>query len=649
MIGWRVGLSGVALNIASSNDSPIRVMAGPGTGKSFAMMRRIARLLEEGQEPSRILAVTFTRNAALALIDDIHSLNVAGSEEIHAGTLHAYCYNLLMEGDVFNLIGRIPRTLIAPTVKRVLKFEAEPLLFDIKDNGDFGGRRECSIRIKAFEAAWARRQSDQPGWPAEAIDKEFHVELIMWLNFHKAIFIGELVPETLRFLRNNPAHPALSAFDHVIVDEYQDLNRAEQELIDLLSSAGANAIVGDVDQSIYSFRYAHPEGIVQFDASHPNTHDENLIECRRCPTNVVEIADSLIRHNHGQVNHRRLTPMHGNVAGQVHIVQWSTIDDESDGLADYVKWLVDNNPYEAGDILLLTPRRLLGYGIRDALKDRGVPVHSFFHENILMAIAAQRAFTLLTLIVNPEDRVALRWWLGEGSPSTRKGEYFRLRAYCESTGESPWEALSGMVSGRINIQRTTNILEKFRNLCNEMNGLRSLSLPALVDNLFPDGDDSCAVLRETALFSLTDSTTAEELFTSIHSSITQPEMPKAGDFVRVMSLHKSKGLTSKVVIVADCIKGLIPFIDNTKSDDEQRQDLEEQRRLFYVALTRCREILVLSSVATMERKIGHQIGASLSRGTGLIGATIASPFINELGATAPVSISGSRWRGNGWT
>ncbi len=648
-MNWRTGLRGAALEIAQTDLTPLRVMAGPGTGKTLAIMRRIARLLEEGQDPSRILAVTFTRNAAAALVDDIKSLEVECSDKIHAGTLHAYCFGLLKQADVFNLIGRVPRPLIAPEVKKVLKFEAEPLLFDIKSRGSFGGRRDCSKRIRAFEAAWARLQSEQPGWPTDDVDSQFHSELVQWLKFHEAMFIGELVPESLRFVRNNPAHPVLTAFDHVLVDEYQDLNRAEQELIDIISAAGSSAVIGDVDQSIYSFRFAHPEGIEQFNSTHPTTHDESLLECRRCPTRVVRIADNLIRHNYGLPSPVRLNPLSTNPSGDVKIVQWRSVDSEANGLANYVDWLINGGIYGAGDILILTPRRVLGIGIRDALKEKGIPAHSYFHRNVLYTTEAQRTFILLTLLVNNNDRVALRWWLGEGSSSTRTGEYARLRSYCEQSGDSPWYAMSKITSGAIVIKLTKGIQKKYTELRTELDSLESLDLSSLIERLFPDNNEACSILREIALLSLPVADTVQDLFNSIHGSITQPEMPKSGDFVRVMSIHKAKGLTSKVVLVADCIRGLIPFIDKNKSHDEQERDLKEQRRLFYVAITRCKEILVLSSVAMMERRMGHDISAMLARGIGLYGTALASPFLDELGPSAPTRISGESWQDNGWS
>jgi DNA helicase-2/ATP-dependent DNA helicase PcrA len=297
-MAWDDGLVGAARNIAATENSPLRVMAGPGTGKSFAMKRRVARLLENGQTPERILAVTFTRNAAFSLVNDLRALEIPGCEEIWAGTLHGYCFGLLSQKAVFDYLGRVARPIVTFQKSGVLQFEGRAMLEDLTVDKEFGPKRDCTKRIRAFEAAWARLQSDEPGWPQDNVDREFQTALVSWLTFHKAMLIGELVPEALRYLRNNPACEARSSFDHVIVDEYQDLNRAEQELIRLLAGDSAVAIVGDVDQSIYSFRHANPEGIEGYHEDNPGTHDEVLDECRRCPLSVVSIADRLIRHNH---------------------------------------------------------------------------------------------------------------------------------------------------------------------------------------------------------------------------------------------------------------------------------------------------------------------------------------------------------------
>src|SRR5665213_763482 len=339
-MAWDDGLVGTARDIAATNRTPLRVMAGPGTGKSFAMKRRAARLLEGGQDASRILAVTFTRNAAASLVDDLHDLGVPGSENIRAGTLHAFCFGLLNQQAVFQYLGRVARPVITFSKYGVLQFEGGTMLDDLVIMGGFGPKRDCTKRIRAFEAAWARLQSDAAGWPQDPIDRAFQTALISWLRFHQAMLIGELVPEALRFLRNNPGCEARAAFDHVIVDEYQDLNRAEQDLIQLLSGDRAIAIVGDVDQSIYRFRHANPDGIQTYDTRHPETHDELLRECRRCPTRVVAMADHLIGHNHPGAAGPHLQPLPGNAAGEIHLVQWDSVEEEANGIAEYVRTLV---------------------------------------------------------------------------------------------------------------------------------------------------------------------------------------------------------------------------------------------------------------------------------------------------------------------
>lgn len=640
---WNDGLNGTALAIAQTAASPLRVMAGPGTGKTFAMKRRVMRLLqEENADPRRMLVVTFTRTAAADLVRELHALGVPGCEQVVARTLHAFCFSLLSRRDVFDYLGRVARPIVTFRKSGVLQFEAAPLMEDLDHADTFGPKRERTKRIDAFNAAWARLQSDEPGWPNDPVDQQFHNELLEWLRFHEAMLIGELVPETLRYLRNNPAAPDLHAFDHVIVDEYQDLNRAEQELIDLLASDGAHMIVGDKDQSIYTFlKHAHPEGIVEFGETHDGTHDEVLEECRRCCKRVVAVADALILHNYPPGTAPRLVPLETSPEGEVNIVQWPSLDAEVQGLAAFVQHLIENHIAEPGEILILTPRRLIGYAIRDAIVRNGTATHSFYHEEMLESDAAQRAFALLSLLVNSDDRVSLRFWSGLGSPSWRSGEWARLRAHCEQTGESPFAALTRLQEGTLDLHRVGGIVAQFRQLREELLALNPLAGNALIDYLFLDGNVDLQALREAALLVGPDAG-ARTLLERIRTAITQPEMPEEGDFVRVMSLHKSKGLSSKVVIVAGCLEGLIPTVDPDDPAAVQADKIQEQRRLFYVAMTRAREILVLSSATRLATNVAYAMGAQV-RGRGATVGTIACRYLAELGRTAPRPKLGANW------
>jgi DNA helicase-2/ATP-dependent DNA helicase PcrA len=106
------------------------------------------------------------------------------------------------------------------------------------------------------------------------------------------MLIGEIVPQLYQYLRDNTAAPERSLYDHILVDEYQDLNRAEQAVVDLLRGSAELCIVGD-DQSLYSFKFAHPAGIRTFAFSHPGTTDHEILRCRRCPESVVSMANAL--------------------------------------------------------------------------------------------------------------------------------------------------------------------------------------------------------------------------------------------------------------------------------------------------------------------------------------------------------------------
>ena len=653
-MSWNTNLTGPHLQIAASAASRIRVMAGPGTGKSFAMKRRIARLIEvDGVDPERILAVTFTRTAARDLERELQDMGVPGCGNIVAGTVHSYCFQLLLRNDVFALLGRVPRGLITFNNRGIYGYEVEPLLADLQPLGNFGANRDMTKRIRAFEADWARLQHEQPGWPVDALDVQFHHLLTAWLRFHRGMLIGELVPEALRYLRDNPASPALQLFDHIVVDEYQDLNRAEQELIDVLSAGKELSIVGDVDQSIYRFRYAHPEGIEDFSNRHPNVEDHELDECRRCRELIVTVSDNVILGNYPPGADHRLVPLQPQPGpATVRVVQWPTLNAEADGVAGFIQHLVTQRGFTAGDILVLSPRRLIANEIKSRLTAPGfgITAHSFYNDKLLEPDEAQVAMTKLQLMCNPEDRVALRYWLGIDSPTWRRGQYLTLRDYCEQHGRAPAEVLAQVSAGQLPLGGVTELTNRYQELRAEVNRLNQLSVTDLFGDLFLAGSAWADPIRELVTGKVEDVEDAQGLLDLLRTEITQPEMPAEGDFVRIMSLHKSKGLTSRATIIVGCMRGLIPFINRDLAPAERPLHLQEQRRLFYVALTRAKEVLIVSSAASVPRAVANQElnGVVLQGGDAQNGRTIPCEFLHELGPEAPVAQLGPAWAAGGF-
>ena len=640
---WNEGLTGPMLNIAQTKANPLRVMAGPGTGKTFAMKRRVARLLEEGSEATRILAVTFTRTAAANLIRELRDIDIPNCENVRACTLHSFCFSLLLREEVFEFIDRNPRSIITFYRSKVMQFEGAPLLCDLQRINGFGDKRECCERIRAFEAAWARLQSETPGWPIDVTDRRFHSALIQWLKFHDAMLIGELVPEALRYLRNNPAAADLSNYDHIIVDEFQDLNKAEQVLIDLLSANGTLAVIGDVDQSIYRFRYAHPLGITTFNETHPDTHDGDLLECRRCPTNVVNIADCLIKNNYNPDHDSRLRPFPVNPPGDIYIVQWPSLQAEAEGLARYVHFLIDQQRYLPSDIIILTPRRIIGYDIQDSLSTMGISTHSYFQNELFNSKDTQYSFEIMNLLRNSFDLVALRFCLGFGSSTWLANQYSVLVEHCISSGDSPFNALEMVFSGELNILGITDLTRRYAILKTRLEELRPLSVSEQIERLFPTGEEWSTPIREWIIPHIESGLDLNAIFNLMRDNFARQEIPEGGNFVKIMSLHSAKGLTSKAVLIAGCIESLIPNIDRTRPQAEQEEELKEQRRLFYVAITRCRNVLAISSSITIDRGQAKKMGAKLIGGNRTVGNTEASQFLSELGPNAPRAIRGDTW------
>lgn len=642
-MAWDDGLDkrSVVYEIAASPNGTIHLLAGPGTGKSTALKRRVARLLEERTAPESILAVTFTRTAAADLLNDLHTLQIPGCDRIAACTLHSLCFQILSHQAVLRGLGRVPRFL--------MEFEERPLLRDIDDRryGDVSSRQKL---LRAYEAAWARLQHDDPGYPEDPVERAFQQELRIWLDFHECMLLGELVPETLAHLRDNPLSPVLKRFSHVLVDEYQDLNRADQETIDLLADTAGLLVVGDDDQSVYcSMRHANPEGIVLFPQLHQGVLSRTLDECHRCPRRVVSIANALIS-NGPRLSNRTLQPRQDKDAGEIDVLQWRTADEEAQGLAKIIEWYVGSQGIRPGDVLVLTPRRKIGYRIRDELRLLGLDASSYFQEESLEGDVGKERFEILALLAHPTDGPALRHLLGMDHPTCRTTQYARVRDHCEQTGLGPWEVLERLADGRLRMPHTQSLVERFRAIKEEVTALREVNREDFVGSWLGNldegadlrsfteevigSDDIAPLLDEWIPGPVGDNPLfLGKLYQELHSRITHPEIPNDADVVRVMTLHKSKGLKADLVVVAGCIDGWIPRVDERMTIAQRNTQINECRRLFYVAVTRTTRRLILSSAMYLPRREARASFARLVNAR--TGRVRESRFLRELGPERP--------------
>jgi DNA helicase II / ATP-dependent DNA helicase PcrA len=335
----------------------------------------------------------------------------------------------------------------------------------------------------------------------------------------------------------------------------------------------------------------------------------------------------------------------------VFLVQHRTVEDEVTATADFLSaYLKRRSDLRPGQLLVLTPRRFIGHAVRAALIRRGLNALSYFFEDELKQPSAAEGFCLLTLLVEPSDRPALRAWLNLGQRNGgHAAGYGRVRGHAHATGQTPQEVCEELGAGRLILPHTDGVKERYQELVRRLQSLHGLSGLDLVRALWSPADDTITDIRIAAERIALDAPDPQSILEQLSEDITQPELPGAdSDIIRVMSLHKSKGLTAACVAVVGCVAGALPTVDVTAGLDEQESAREEQRRLFYVAITRATDTLVVSSSSMMEVGQALRAGIEVQRRLRVDGSTyartIASPYLAELGAAAPHVLTTREWR-----
>ena len=452
---WEEGLDpkSPAYVFASCEITTCRSLAGPGTGKTFSLMRKIAYLLDEMKvDPKKILILTFTRAGAADIQKELSKLSILGVDDIHASTLHSFCLGVLRQRDVIEMLDRYPRPL--------LDHETDPLLSDINVDQRFGNKKDREKMLRDYESAWARLQIDQPGFVQSENDIEFQQRIKQWMQFHKAMTIGEIIPFTLQFIRANPVHTNYRRFDYVLVDEYQDLNKAEQVIIDRISEGSNLTIVGDDNQSIYSFKNAHPDGIRQFAESHNPCEDIPMQKCRRCPIQVVKIANELIRHDSQCKDDAKdiLLPFETNGEGDVDVIQWSSYEQEVYGIARIVNKYLESNPETLmpDDVLILDPSKKIAQMIDDELTKVGVP-SQFVSRSVDLLLNCNEAkivYAFISFLAYNIDFVSFRYLMQKNN-NFYSSTYNRITDVAIQHDMTPIEIFQAIIAGAISIPRIT--------------------------------------------------------------------------------------------------------------------------------------------------------------------------------------------------
>jgi len=601
---WLDGISGESVPILIvSNAELIRVIAGPGSGKTTGLKRRVQRLVQgDGVKPERIFVGTFTRAVTKELAQELGlAMGAEGLSEdekpgsIEISTIHAHALRLIRSHST----ARAGRSL-----RFLLSFETDAMLYDIGQTfTELDTQSKRKDQLKRVCAAWAKGTDlDLAG---------FLGEMNRWLLFHDGMLMDEVV--MLARMGLDSGDIPTGQFDHVVIDEYQDLTAAEQRLVtNIWSGHGSLVVLGDNDQSIYRFRSNHPGGIIEFDQQWAGTKvtDIPIPENRRSGDTIVSLANAMM----AQAGSKKapMIPRRGE-AGELSPIHWQTLRDEIDGLAKYILYR------KADRFLVLVPRRFIGYRLKAAI---GPEAMTSFDEEILEIPLTQERFALASFIANPIDRIAVRALLGFHSDGVNRADKRNARAYQSvvTSGLSAKDLLLAIADGTLKVTgegsshvlaRAKKTIEFLKSTTTDSTELISAIFDPDLSSVLQDPEErekartDLEHLRDSAhkLLGQADGDLAKLLDQLRYLIATRAQLTEAPEArVKIMTFHGAKGLEADIVILAGLADQIIPgFIDN-QDPNEAKEVREEQRRLLYVSATRAKRELIISWPKSMNYK-----------------------------------------------
>jgi DNA helicase II / ATP-dependent DNA helicase PcrA len=613
-------------------EGPLLVIAGAGSGKTRVLTSRIARLIQHhGVDPSRILAVTFTNKAAGEMRERIARLVDTELKGMWCGTFHAIGARMLRSHAA--CVGRTPSFTIYDEddslgiVKRVMdrvgvspkQWTPRSIVSLISD------AKNALITPAEFESA----AMDPLSRAAAAV----YNELDRALRAANAVTFDDLLVLPVKVLQENPEvlDRYSTKFQFILVDEYQDTNRAQFQFIKLLGKGHGNvSVVGDDDQSIYGWRGADIRNILDFEKEFAAAKVVRLEENYRSTPGILEIANVAISANIGR---RGKTLRPTQPAGDP-VTLYATLDerDEADMIVDEIRSRQSTEKRELRDFAVLYRTNSQSRAIEDALRKNTIPYRIVGSVRFYDRREIRDLMSYLKLIANPNDDEAFR--RAVGVPRRKLGETTieALSEIARRAGVSMLEAASrhDLLDGMRGAQQSG--LREFASL---INGLRARATESSVDELLRDlvdaikyGDYLQADSPETArdrsenVSALIDGATETVIEDGGEVGLTpldhflQRAMLVAGidaldpnaDAVTLMTLHNAKGLEFPVVFITGLEDGLFPL--SQAFDDPEK--LEEERRLFYVGITRAERKLYLSFAETRRRN-GEMLMSMKSR------------------------------------
>ena len=634
---------------------PLLVVAGAGSGKTRVLTARVARLLAGGTAPQAVLAFTFTNRAAREMRERIERL--VGAEAARAlwvGTFHATGVRILRREAArldlprdFTIYDREDQEgLVRAAVRRLelpeAAFRPGAVIARISD------AKNALVDPEAFERAAVA--------PHEKRVAELYGIYQAELRRNGALDFDDLIAEVVRLFRDQPEIAARygQRFEHVLVDEYQDTNHAQFRLVETLAAVHRNLfVVGDDDQSIYGWRGADVGNLLEFERAFPGAAVVRLEQNYRSTGNILKAANAVIAHN--RTRRPKTLWCEREDGARLRFLLAADETDEARRIRAFLEARVRRGGrYDACAVLYRTNAQ--SRALETELRLAGIPYEIVGGVAFYQRREVKDLLAYLRLVVNPADTVA--FWRVWNTPRRGLGDGVRARveARMAHDGSSPAAALEALareqaLGGRAAAAGAQTLLELLRDLTARREGpvdelLRELlRRSGYLEHL--EGDDETAADRRAnveelaaavAEYATAGRGTLAEFLAETTLVTDADRLEEGADRVLLLTAHNAKGLEFEAVVVAGLEEGLFPHA--IAADEES--ELEEERRLFYVALTRARDEVLLSAAAFRRR---FTPGGSVASGGQV------SRFVDEipqalLDRDAPEG-AGWSWRGRG--
>ncbi len=625
---------------------PLVVFAGAGSGKTRVITHRIARLVSEVGVPAyRIMAVTFTNKAALEMRERLdHLVPGGGARELMVGTFHATCARLLRRNAEMAGVAKDFVVYDDSDQKQMITRVLRDLKYDEKR---FPPRMIASLINGAKNEMRGPEEAELTGFDAERI-REIYREYEKRMQAAKALDFGDLIYRTVRALEANPTfHEKLAMrYSHLSVDEFQDTNHAQLRLVRALGAAHRNVcVVGDDDQSIYRWRGADRRNILDFRQHYPDTLVIKLEQNYRSTKRILRAAHAVIAKNLDR-EPKELWTDNGD-GTPIGVVRCNTEREEAELVVAAARELrKDDRPLT--DLAVFYRIHAQSRVIEEALRAANLPYRVVGGLRFYDRAEVKDLLAYLRVIASPEDDVSLLRILNVPTRGIGKTTIEKLLDTAGASGTSVWSTIQ-LAGG----EKPGGPLARFRDL---LEGLqkdhRTLSLSELAERVLEVTGYEDVLRREDTPEADSRLENLAELVGSmrqLEEGELDPELPALTQFlervtldnqvtddgprdaITLMTVHAAKGLEFRVVLVLGMEEQLFPL---RSAEEDGIEELEEERRLAYVAMTRAREKLVLS-YAVSRYVFGQPRSAPRSRFLDDLPATDVA-LIGDVGRKAPM-------------